>query len=175
MKIIDISKWGDFVVGSMFDIHPTANYDMTNSVLYNGGENPVIVNSKYNNGVGGYTTKETTEKGNMITFSDTVDANTIFYQPNPFVGYPHVQGLYPIGQYQYCWNKTRLMFFATVFRKMALTKGYDYGHKFRRDAAKKFIIKLPIDENGDPDWNYMDSFISKKLLEAEQKINDLMQ
>lgn len=90
---IDTSEWGKFIVGDLFDIHPTKAYKMTNAQLMDDGDNPVVVNSSYSNGIGGYSTQEATEKGGMITFSDTTTADAIFYQPNDFVGYPHVQGM----------------------------------------------------------------------------------
>ena len=170
MPKIDTSNWGEFVVGKLFNIKPTKAYKLTNAELLDGGENPVVVNSAYNNGIGGTSSKDTTEKGNMITFSDTVDANTIFYQENPFIGYSHVQGLYPIGQYATCWSKERLMFFAASFRKSALVKGFDYGNKFRRDIASTLKVKLPIDSKGDPDWLYMENYM--KALKT--RVNDFL-
>jgi hypothetical protein len=96
MTQIDTSKWKDFEVGSLFDIHQTKAYKLTNSFLFaEDGINPVVVNSSYNNGIGGYTNLPVTEEGGVITFSDTSSVDTIFYQPNPFIGYPHIQGMYP--------------------------------------------------------------------------------
>ncbi len=100
MKIIDTNNWREFRVGDLFMIKPTKAYKLTNSKLLDNGKTPVVVNSAFNNGIGGYSTLSATEKGNMVTFSDTVDANTIFYQEHDFIGYPHVQGLYPIGEYK---------------------------------------------------------------------------
>ena len=60
------------------------------------GITPVVANSSQNNGIGGYTNKKPTEDGGIITFSDTTTSDSIFYQSSPFVGYPHVQGLYPL-------------------------------------------------------------------------------
>ena len=85
MGKIDTSKWAEFIVGELFEIRPTKAYKMTNVELLDGGTSPVVVNSAYNNGIGGYSSLKTTEKGNMITFSDTVDANTIFYQEAAFL------------------------------------------------------------------------------------------
>lgn len=51
--------------------------------------------------------------------------------------YPHVQGLYPIGKHSNNWTKESLLFFVASFKRSALTKGFDYGNKFRRDIAKK--------------------------------------
>ncbi len=159
MGEINTSGWGEFVVGDLFAIRPTKSYKSTNAELIDGGKSPVVVNSAYNNGIGGTSSKATTEIGNMITFSDTVDANTIFYQEHPFIGYSHVQGLYPIGQHETCWSKESLMFFAASFRKSALVKGFDYGNKFRRDIASTLKAKLPIDSTGNPDWQYMEDYM----------------
>lgn len=170
--LIDVSGWGEFRVGDLFDIHPTKAYKLTNAQLLDDGDYPVIANSAYNNGIGGYSTKEPTENGNMITFSDTVDANTIFYQKEPFVGYPHVQGLYPI-KYEDKWNELTYQFFVSVFRGTALVKGFDYGNKFRRDIAIELIVKLPITSTGEPDWQYMEDYMRRIMDKSEQIISDL--
>ena len=156
----------------MFDIHPTKAYKLTNAQLLDDGNYPVIANSAYNNGIGGYSTKEPTENGNMVTFSDTVDANTIFYQKEPFVGYPHVQGLYPI-KYEDKWNELTYQFFVSVFRGTALVKGFDYGNKFRRDIAVELMVKLPITSTGDPNWQYMEDYMRSIMVKSEKAVEDL--
>lgn len=170
--MIDTSSWKEFRVGDLFDIHPTKAYKLTNAQLLDGGSYPVMANSAYNNGIGGYTTKEPTEKGNMITFSDTVDANTIFYQRESFVGYPHVQGLYPL-MYEDKWNKYTYLFFVSAFRGAAIARGFDYGNKFRRDIAVDLIIKLPATSDGQPDWDYMESYMKFVMEEAEKSLENL--
>lgn len=160
MGKIDTSEWKEFRVGDLFDIHPTKAYKCTNAELLDGGGTNVVVNSAYDNGIGGTSTFSPTENGNMITFSDTVNANTIFYQESPFVGYPHVQGLYPVGKYQNAWTRGSLQYFVTVFRERALAVGFDYGNKFRRDIAANLFVKLPSTTNGAPDWAYMESYMA---------------
>lgn len=160
MGKIDTSEWKEFRVGDLFDIHPTKAYKCTNAELLDGGGINVVVNSAYDNGIGGTSTFSPTENGNMITFSDTVDANTIFYQKSPFVGYPHVQGLYPVGKYQNAWTQGSLQYFVTVFRERALAVGFDYGNKFRRDIAANLFVKLPSTSDGAPDWAYMESYMA---------------
>ena len=170
--MIDIKNWKRFRIGDLFNIHPTKAYKLTNAKLLDGGSNPVVANSAYNNGIGGYSTQKPTEKGNMVTFSDTVDANTIFYQSKDFIGYPHVQGLYPT-QYVNNWNKYTYQFFISVFRKIAITKGFDYGNKFRRDIASNLIVKLPITMDEHPDWVYMESYMKKIMEESEKSLKNL--
>ena len=166
-QMINTNTWKEFRVGDLFDIHPTKAYKLTNAQLLDGGDYPVAANSAYDNGIGGYSTQKPTEKGNMITFSDTVDVNTIFYQPDDFVGYPHVQGLYPL-RYKDKWNKYTYLFFISAFRGAAISKGFDYGNKFRRDIAVDLIIKLPVSSDDQLDWIYMESYM-KQIIEDSQK------
>lgn len=172
-KKVDTREWEEFRVGDLFDIHPTKAYKCTNAELLDNGETHVVVNSAYNNGVGGLSTLKPTEQGNMITFSDTVDANTIFYQDKPFIGYPHVQGLYPIGIFRKNWTELSLKYFATVFRQKALSIGFDYGNKFRRDIAVKLYIFLPVDKTGQPDWVYMEEHMRKVEERVKATIGEL--
>lgn len=160
MSNIDTGKWKEFVIGELFDIHPTKAYKLTNSSLYaEDGKNPVVVNSSFNNGIGGYSRLENTENGNIVTFSDTTSADAIFYQKNPFIGYPHIQGMYPIGEYKNKWNEKSYLFFISVFRSRAIGLNFDYVNKFTREDAKKMTIKLPVDLNGNPNFAYMEEYM----------------
>lgn len=175
MTKINTSSWKSFVVGDLFDIHPTKAYKMTNAQLMDNGDNPVVVNSSYNNGIGGYSSQKVTENGGMITFSDTTTADAIFYQPNDFIGYPHVQGMYPKGAYAASWQESRLLFFVAAFRKAAVIRGFDYAYKFTREIASTMEVPLPVDTFGVPDWAYMDEYMSRTIKESEINLERLMQ
>lgn len=160
MNKIDTSEWGNFTVGELFDIHPTKAYKMTNNTLMeHNGINEVIVNSSFNNGVGGYTNQDNTEDGNIITFSDTTSSDSIFYHEKPFVGYAHVQGMYPIGKYKNSWTKYSYLFFVTIFKSRAIDLNYNYVNKFTRESASKMVVKLPINNIGEIDFKYMENYI----------------
>jgi len=160
MNKIDTCKWGEFLVGELFDIHPTKAYKMTNSTLMEkDGINEVIVNSSFNNGVGGYTNQKNTEDGGIITFSDTTSSDSIFYHENPFVGYAHVQGMYPIGKYKKYWTQYSYLFFVTIFKRRAIGLNYNYVNKFTRNSASRMIVKLPINNIGEIDFKYMENYI----------------
>ncbi len=171
---IDINEWKEFKIGDLFDIHPTKAYKMNNSsLLAEDGINPVVVNSCYNNGIGGYTNYDCTEAGNMITFSDTTSADSIFYQKDNFVGYPHVQGMYPIGEYKDKWSEYTYLFFVTLFREKAINLNYDYVNKFTRESAKEIMIKLPVDNKDNPDWNYMERYMKNIEEQSRESIREL--
>ncbi len=175
MAKIDTSGWKPFIVGDLFDIHPTKAYKMTNAQLMDDGDNPVVVNSSYNNGIGGYSSQAVTEKGGMITFSDTTTADAIFYQPDDFVGYPHVQGMYPKGAYALNWQEPQLLFFVAAFRKAAVIRGFDYAYKFTREIAANMEVLLPVDTSDEPDWAYMDEYMSAVMKESEASLESLRQ
>lgn len=177
---IDTTLWNEFLIGELFDIHPTKHYNdengkaLSNARLFDeGGINPVIVNSSYNNGVGGYTNKPCTEKGGIITFSDTTTADAIFYQANDFVGYSHVQGMYPI-KFKDKWNFYSMKFFESIFHSRAKCLGYDYVNKFTRELAAAIVIKLPVNSLGEPDFQYMEDYMKKIEGIANQKLNKLI-
>lgn len=161
-------NYREFKIGELFDIHPTKSYGLTNSKLFkNKGSTPVVVNSSLNNGIGGYVDLPATEKGNMITYSDTTTSEGIFYQPNDFIGYSHVQGLYAREKYK--WTEKSLLYFLAVFKKQAKGR-FDYATKFNRKIASEMIIKLPVDEKEEIDFKYMENYISEL---EEERVSEL--
>ncbi len=153
---IDTDSWKEFRIGDYFTINPTKAYKgLGVADLDDGGSTPFVVNSAVNNGIGGYSSLEPTEKGNIITFSDTTDGNTFFYQPKPFIGFAHVQGMHPINR---VWNKYELLFLTTMLT-FHNDGRFNYGRKMRRDTISEQKIKLPSDKNGNPDWELMEQYI----------------
>ena len=164
-----------FEIGKdLFDIHPTAAYKFTNRVLHKtSGTVPVLANSSENNGIGKFVDLSPTEKGNMITFSDTTDTKTIFYQPYDFIGYSHVQGLYALYPEEHKWNENSLLFFATSFRNQADRK-FDYVMKFNRDIAKTMCVLLPCKKDNKIDFDFIDNFMNglRKTVISQAFSND---
>ncbi|MCI8404061.1 MAG: type I restriction endonuclease subunit S [Clostridia bacterium] len=174
MNKINTTYWQEYRIGNLFDIHPTKAYKLTNSSLFEkDGVNPVVVNSSFNNGIGGYTNQPVTEEGNIITFSDTTTATAMFYQAKPFVGYAHIQGMYPIGAYKEKWNENSLLFFLSVFRNRAINSNFDYVNKFTRESAKEMTIKLPADKDGNPDFSYMEEYMKNREIAVSASLTKL--
>ncbi len=153
----------DFKIGELFDIHPTKSYGVTNRTLFKTtGKTPVVVNSSIGNGIGGYVDLNPTENGNMITYTDTTTSEGIFYQPKDFIGYSHIQGLYPLNDIK--WSENSLLYFLATFKKQAAGR-FDYATKFNRKVAAEMIVQLPVTSNENIDFNFMEKFIQaqKKL------------
>lgn len=161
--------WQNFKLGDLFEIRPTKAYKLTNSHLFDSNaKNPVVTNSSLNNGISGYSSLESTEKGNQITYSDTTTSEGIFYQKRPFIGYSHVQGLYPL-KYHELWNEKTLLYIVTAFKKVACGR-FNYGNKFNRKIASGMPIFLPTNQHGEIDFHFMCTFINALMKQTIQGV-----
>ena len=152
-------KQAKFKVGSLFDIHPTKAYKMTNRLLMDSeGTIPVLTNTSANNGIGGYSKLKPTEEQPIITFSDTTTGgDTLFIQTRPFIGYSHVQGMYPITEHK--WTVKEMLYFVSSLRQAA-GDGWSYANKFTRDKVSKIDMLLPVTSSGDIDFDFMETYIT---------------
>ena len=161
-------------------MHPTKAYKLKNSdLLSTNGKNPVVVNSSYNNGIGGYTDQELTEAGNILTFSDTTSgADTLFFQEKPFVGYPHVQGMYP-KTFELTIDVAKFMI--ASLRASINKYSWDYTNKLTRTFISSTTIKLPLKPSANPsnytqediDWDYMERFMQAIKEKAHERVVSL--
>ncbi|PDX54044.1 type II restriction endonuclease [Helicobacter pylori] len=161
--------WQHFKLGDLFEIRPTKAYNLTNPHLFDSNaKNPVVTNSSLNNGISGYSSLEPTEKGNQITYSDTTTSEGIFYQKRPFIGYSHVQGLYPLKYHEF-WNEKTLLYIVVAFKKVACGR-FDYGNKFNRKIASEMLISLPTNQDGGIDFDFMRTLINALMKQTIQGV-----
>ena len=155
-KSLKISGWREYKIGQLFNIRSSKYIRgngpaFSNRKLLDDGPNPVVVNSSVNNGIGGTTSYEPTEHGNVITYSDTVDGNTIFYQAKPFVGYSHVKVMEPKEKL----DPAEMVFLTAVIGRRLSDGNYDYTNKMTTNRVLNTTIKLPALSDGTPDWATM--------------------
>ena len=167
---VNTSEWKEFTIGDLFNIHPTKAYKKINIELFeDDGTNPVVVNTGFNNGVGGYSNLDCTEKAGTITFTDTAAKSTdsFFYQEKDFIGYPHVQGMYAK---THEWTRNEGLFLNSVIKSI-LNGRYDFIRKMTRAEMLKLKVKLPAVKRMDgtyiPDWAYMEELIHSVMKDAE--------
>ena len=155
---INVNNWKPVQLKELFIIRPTKSYkNMSKEELDDGGQTPFVVNSAVNNGIGGYSSLDPTEKGGIITFSDTTNGDTFFYQKNNFIGFSHVQGMYPITRE---WDAHELLFLVSLLNFHNRGR-YNYGRKMTRKNILKTSLLMPASVNGDIDFDYMSNFIKK--------------
>ena len=112
----------------------------------------------------GFSNLKANNKGNTISCSDTtLGADTMYYQKDDFIGYQHIQHLVPKFQ---PFNQSIAMMIISACRVATANAGYDYAHKFNREAMNSTVLSLPITSSDEIDFDFMESFIRE--IEAER-------
>lgn len=92
-----------------------------------------------------------TEEGNAISIGDTTA--TCFYQAEEFVTGDHMV----VVRADSWLNKYTGLFVVTMLQGEQYK--YSYGRAYLIDRIKDTIMKLPVDGNGNPNWQFMESYI----------------
>ena len=66
-----------------------------------------------------------------------------------------------------------MLFAGAVIRHAG--QSYSWTNKWTRDFMLKTPITLPATESGEPDWEYMDSYMSKIMDESQIRVDSLEQ
>ena len=120
---------------------------------YYGNYIPFISRTERNNAVDMVVLNESldgVEDGNALTIGDTTA--TINYQPIPFVCGDHMVVIRASWLNQY----TGLYVVSLLNRERYR---YSYGRAFVMDNIKETILMLPVNDDGNPDWQFMENYI----------------
>ena len=96
-------------------------------------------------------------KGNCITVSNNGSVGEAFYQQNDFTCTHDVNPLYLLN---HVLNKYIAIFLCVLIRKEKYR--WNYGRKWRPSRMPDSIIKLPIDNNLNPDWKFMENYVKNR-------------
>lgn len=157
-------EWKAFCICDIFVIRPGKRLTKSNMQA---GDKPFIGASDSNNGVTAFVKNtNTSEDKNVlgVNYNGSVVEN--FYHPYTCIFSDDVKRFEVkerIG------NEYLYMFVKTVILQQK--RKYAYGYKFNEERMRKQMIMLPIDENGTPDWNYMEQYA--KLLFNKLKLQYL--
>jgi hypothetical protein len=148
---LDSAKWGTFVYYELFDVEKGKR--LVVSKHHKKGTCPFVSASDKNNGISDMLDIKPTHQGNTITISYDGSIGEAFYQPQPYWALDSVNVLYP----KFSLNPFIAMFLITLMRKERFR--FNYGRKWNKERMEKSIIKLPVDENMKPDWDFIEKFI----------------
>ena len=148
---LNIDTWEQFSFDNIFDIKRGESKYI---VDLKRGDIPYISATSDNNGVS-YYVKSANNTGNKITLSYDGTIGEAFCQKRDFFASEKVAVL---ELKKKVLNPYLAMFLIAVIRVLKFR--YNYGFKWSIDSRmKKTQIKLPIDNNGDPDWQFMEDYI----------------
>ncbi len=147
---LNTNKWKCFLYKDIFDIKKGSRLTKYNQIL---GNIPYISSSSLNNGVDGYIENGHTDE-NCITFACYGSIGEVFYQKgkvwvsdNANVFYTKDRDL----------NIYIAMFLITILRLDKFR--FSYGMTGKKKRLEFFKIKLPVDTQGNPDWQFMEDYI----------------
>ena len=163
MTQIDTSNWGKFKVGELFDCETTKGIASKSDLVE--GNIPYVTRSAENNGKSGYCgNADRIVKGNCITIG--AEGFTAFYQENDFVAGNKVYALRHKNL-----NNVNALYICTVLNKLSCL--YSFNNARILDKIKQEVISLPIDNNGEPDWQYMEDYMKEITKLAAKRVEKL--
>ena len=168
MKQIDTKQWKEFVIKDLFTVKRPSARSQAN---YEDGNVPFVASGNFNNGVLKYLQpkeNEILDSGNCITVSP-IDGSS-FYQEDDFLGRGGA-GSSIILLYNPNLNLYNGYFIATVIRTVC--RKYAYSDMANKDPIGAEKIKLPVDETGNPDFSYMESYMKNLELAVSSSLTDL--
>lgn len=96
-------------------------------------------------------------EGNCITVSNNGSVGYAFYQAKPFTCTHDVNPLYLHPKWNQELNPYIAMFLCSLIEKERYR--WTYGRKWRPKRMPSSLIKLPVDSNNNPDWQFMEDYI----------------
>lgn len=146
---LDTSVWREFLLSDYFDV--TAGiYHYPDE--YEEGETPYVSASNLNNGVGQNISLKPDFSGNKIITGKI--GCTAFYQLEPFCATSDVNVFTP----KFKMSQDVGIFLVTLINFSENYK-WAYGRQCRVGNSKKISISLPATPSGEPDWEWMESYI----------------
>lgn len=172
IKSIDITKWGTFQIGELFEIKKPEvihSKNVQECNLQNESDSiPYVVRTKFNNGIKCNIIKTSEMQPTISGVISFGAENTVFfYQKKEFVS---GRDIYYIDT-SYL-SKNTCLFLAACLNK--ITDKYSYSNGLFPDLLRKENISLPITNQNTPDWQYMEDYISCLFQQLNNSLQQLL-
>ena len=120
---------------------------------------PFISATENNNGITDFVTREGTKifLAKSITVSNDGSIGNAFYQDSDFTCSHSVNIIRIHKKFKKELNQYIALFLIPLIQKEKFR--FNYGFKWRIERMKESKIKLPVGDNGEPDWNFMEEYI----------------
>ncbi|MEQ8548722.1 MAG: restriction endonuclease subunit S [Cyclobacteriaceae bacterium] len=165
---LKLKEWKEFVFEELFEIKSTSSGIDRNKLVNRKGDIPYLTRSEKNNGYDSFICEQSekykTDNANVITIG--LDTQTVFYQSNKFYTGQNIQVLK-------CENLNKeIAQFLIPLIKRQMEKFSWGGNGATLTRLKRSKLLIPIAENGEPDFEFMEAFIKHKEQEKFQDYNN---
>ena len=174
--MIDTSRWKSFKVSDIFvtEKHGAALQVPTGAMMskrdLKEGNIPRVTVSNFNNGITGYYANSNDK--NYRTFENFISVSflgTVFYQPDKVSLDMKVHCLKPL---DYDLNIYSADYIVSIIRKAI--SNFAYSDQLSSSVLAELEFALPATPDGQPDWQYMESYMRQIAEEAEESLKNLI-
>lgn len=162
---IDVSGWGEFKVGELFDATRGKSRRMQ---ILEDGDIPLIAAARNNRGIAGTYNIDAEYKSCITVSCNGVGCGSTFYHSYPF----SITGDAIVLEEKQDMSDYIKQFIASII-DASFTNKYSYEEKCSADKAKNETILLPVTSAGSPDWAYMEQYMSKVEEKARERLEKL--
>ena len=165
LKLTDV-EWGEFKVKDIFKVTNSKPYHKNNLKITKKGI-PYITRTSFNNGLEEIVENINVHKNPKNTISLGAENADFFYQS---VEYITGNKMYIIQNDNI--SKNVGIFLVQSFRNSIKDCGFGYGKGLTGTRFKERIVMLPMDSQGQPNWQFMEDYIKQEQKQQAQKIID---
>lgn len=151
MNQIDTNNWIDIPIGNLFTV--VKGTRLTKADMRD-GDIKFIGASAVNNGITAFISNaEHIHSGNTITITYNGSVGEAFYQESEFWASDDVNVLYP----KFTLTAHIALFIIPLLKKAG--QKYAFIDKWKKEDMEKDCIKLPVNDDNQPDFSYMESYM----------------
>lgn len=155
MKRLNEKEWKEYTLEDLFSV--SAGKRLTNANKIE-GMRPFIGATDNNNGITGFVGNDNISKDeNVLGVNYNGAPCTAFYHPYECIFTDDVKRLHLLN---YDDNEYTLLFFTTIV--MQQKEKYSYGYKFKEKRMIRQKLVVPINNDGEPDYAYMEEYVKNK-------------
>ena len=160
---LNAREWSAFALPDMFETERGREKNMKSLIP---GSTPLVSAKKINNGVKSFVgNPHKIISAGTITLNNDGDggAGLAYYQPINFALDTHVTALH---------SRKRVSPYALQFIAGSLSKQhavFGHGRSISSPRAQRLKIMLPVNDQGQPDYDYMEQYIKNKMIQKYKK------
>lgn len=153
-KPLNQMEWGEFYLNQVFTkIQRGKRLKKDDHIK---GKMPYVSSSALNNGIDGFVKNKEQVRifQKCLSIANSGSVGATFYQPFSFVASDHITKLENKD-----FNEFIYLFIASITER--LKEKYSFNREINDTRIQREKILLPIDKNGQPDYDYMENYIKK--------------